>query len=221
MAPMPAGRILNVSTMLKVLVPVDDSEPALRAVRQAAFMFKDRCVSQVVLLNVQPALEQGRASAYRSLDARSWKRNAGSMPCGRHATSWTMPEQPRWRMSRSEATRVEARQEATAAGEADNDARMRRLKNVFPMLRRTTLHGAKLLRLPPAPLRDKSPQHRRGALRIRADGSFAIHRTQLVESRKIALAVDPVASDHKMPRGGEVWTRARGRARLPNASTIS
>jgi PTS system nitrogen regulatory IIA component len=55
--------------MLKVLVPVDDSEQALRAVRHAAFMFKDRRVSQVVLLNVQAPLEQGRACAYRSLDA--------------------------------------------------------------------------------------------------------------------------------------------------------
>lgn len=55
--------------MLKVLVPVDDSEQALRAVRFAASMFKEHRVSQVVLLNVQAPLEQGRACAYRSLDA--------------------------------------------------------------------------------------------------------------------------------------------------------
>lgn len=55
--------------MLKLLVPVDDSERALRAVRHAASLFKDHCVSQVVLLNVQPPLEQGRACAYRSIDA--------------------------------------------------------------------------------------------------------------------------------------------------------
>lgn len=55
--------------MLKLLVPVDDSEQALRAVRHAAFLFKDHCVSQVVLLNVQPALEHGRVCAYRSQDA--------------------------------------------------------------------------------------------------------------------------------------------------------
>lgn len=55
--------------MRKVLVPVDDSDHALHAVRHAAFLFKDHCVSQVVLLNVQPPLEHGRACAYRSLDA--------------------------------------------------------------------------------------------------------------------------------------------------------
>lgn len=55
--------------MLKVLVPADESEQALRAVRLAASMFKEHRVSQVVLLNVQAPLEQGRACAYRSLDA--------------------------------------------------------------------------------------------------------------------------------------------------------
>ena len=52
--------------MLKVLVPVDESEQALRAVRHVASMFKGHRVSQVVLLNVQAPLEQGRACAYRS-----------------------------------------------------------------------------------------------------------------------------------------------------------
>jgi PTS system nitrogen regulatory IIA component len=55
--------------MLKILVPVDESEQALRAVRHVASMFKGHRVSQVVLLNVQPPLEQGRACAYRSRDA--------------------------------------------------------------------------------------------------------------------------------------------------------
>ena len=41
---------------MKVLVLADDSEPALRAVRHAAFLFKEGAVSQVVLLNVQPPL---------------------------------------------------------------------------------------------------------------------------------------------------------------------
>lgn len=55
--------------MLKVLVPVDDSEKALSAVRHAASMFKGHRVSQVVLLNVQAPLEQGHACAYHSWDA--------------------------------------------------------------------------------------------------------------------------------------------------------
>lgn len=54
--------------MLKVLVPVDDSEKALSAVRHAASMFKGHRVSQVVLLNVQAPLEQGHACAYHSWD---------------------------------------------------------------------------------------------------------------------------------------------------------
>ena len=54
--------------MLKVLVPVNGSSHALAAVRHAAFMFRDRCVSNVVLLNVQPCLELGRACAFYSRD---------------------------------------------------------------------------------------------------------------------------------------------------------
>ncbi|MGE8363529.1 MULTISPECIES: universal stress protein [Cupriavidus] len=55
--------------MLRVLVPVNGSAHALDAVRHAASMFRDRCVSEVVLLNVQPPLESGRASAFHSLSA--------------------------------------------------------------------------------------------------------------------------------------------------------
>ncbi|MDF3837069.1 universal stress protein [Cupriavidus basilensis] len=55
--------------MLRVLVPVNGSAHALDAVRHAAFMFRDHCVSEVLLLNVQPPLEFGRASAYHSLAA--------------------------------------------------------------------------------------------------------------------------------------------------------
>lgn len=51
---------------MKVLVLADDSEPALRAVRHAAFLFKEGSVSQVVLLNVQPPLPLGRACAFHS-----------------------------------------------------------------------------------------------------------------------------------------------------------
>jgi PTS system nitrogen regulatory IIA component len=52
--------------MLKVLVPVDNSEKALKAVQHAAHMFKERRVSQVVLLNVQAPVEGGHACAYHS-----------------------------------------------------------------------------------------------------------------------------------------------------------
>lgn len=54
--------------MLKVLVPVDDSEKALNAVRHAASMFKGHRVSQVVLLNVQAPPDGGHACAYHSWD---------------------------------------------------------------------------------------------------------------------------------------------------------
>ena len=52
--------------MLKVLVPVDGSDRSLQAVRHAAFLFQERCAAEVVLLNVQPQLESGRADAFRS-----------------------------------------------------------------------------------------------------------------------------------------------------------
>jgi nitrogen PTS system EIIA component len=54
--------------MLKVLVPVDDSEKALKAVQHAAHMFKEHRVSKVVLLNVQTPVEGGHACAYHSFD---------------------------------------------------------------------------------------------------------------------------------------------------------
>ncbi|AOY95610.1 universal stress protein [Cupriavidus sp. USMAA2-4] len=55
--------------MLKVLVPVNGSKHALDAVRHAAFMYRDKCVSDIVLLNVQEPLEAGRAAAFHRLDA--------------------------------------------------------------------------------------------------------------------------------------------------------
>jgi hypothetical protein len=39
--------------MLKLLVPVNGSKHALDAVRHAAFLYRDRCASNIVLLNVQ------------------------------------------------------------------------------------------------------------------------------------------------------------------------
>jgi len=55
--------------MLKLLVPVNGSAHALDAVRHAASMYRDHCVSDVLLLNVQPPLEFGRAVAFHSVDA--------------------------------------------------------------------------------------------------------------------------------------------------------
>jgi len=53
--------------MLRVLVPVNGSKHALDAVRHAAFMYRDKCVSEVLLLNVQTPLESGRAAAFHSV----------------------------------------------------------------------------------------------------------------------------------------------------------
>ncbi|RWA53625.1 universal stress protein [Cupriavidus sp. UYMSc13B] len=55
--------------MLRLLVPVNGSEHALDAVRHAAHMFLDHCVSDIVLLNVQEPLELGRAAAFHSVSA--------------------------------------------------------------------------------------------------------------------------------------------------------
>jgi hypothetical protein len=69
--------------------------------------------------------------------------------------------------------------------------------------------AAELGRLSPTPPRGKTRQYRGDALRVRADRApIAIHRAQLVEhlvqSRKIALAIEPVARDDKLP-----WARSR------------
>lgn len=53
--------------MIKLLVAVDGSDSSLWAVRHAAFLYREGSISQVVLLNVQAPIEQGRARAYHSL----------------------------------------------------------------------------------------------------------------------------------------------------------
>ncbi|ODV44222.1 universal stress protein [Cupriavidus sp. UYMMa02A] len=64
--------------MIKILVPVDDSAGAVAAVRHAAFLFREGSVSEVVLFNVQPALEGSRASAFHSLAGlREFERRHG------------------------------------------------------------------------------------------------------------------------------------------------
>lgn len=54
--------------MLKLLVPVGRSKRSLQAVRHAAFLYHERCVSEVVLLNVQPPLESTRLEAFYPLE---------------------------------------------------------------------------------------------------------------------------------------------------------
>ncbi|MEK6420328.1 MAG: universal stress protein [Burkholderia gladioli] len=52
--------------MLKLLVPVGHSPRALQAVRHAAFLYRERCASEVVLLNVQPPLGGSRGDAFHT-----------------------------------------------------------------------------------------------------------------------------------------------------------
>src|SRR5438874_1726493 len=80
---------------------------------------------------------------------------------------------------------------------------MLHLPDGVPMSSWTSFEQRQTFRLPPVPAQGKSPHRRGGALGIRTDGSIAIHRAQLVEHLvqrgKIALAVEPVACDHKVP----------------------
>lgn len=60
--------------MLRLLVPVNDTPRSLQAVRHAVFLYKERCASEVVLVNVQPQLESGRLEAfYARTKLRSWE----------------------------------------------------------------------------------------------------------------------------------------------------
>ncbi|MBR8121673.1 universal stress protein [Burkholderia multivorans] len=53
--------------MLKLLVPVGHASRSLQAVRHAAFLYRERCASEVVLVNVQPPLEATRLEAFHPL----------------------------------------------------------------------------------------------------------------------------------------------------------
>ncbi|MBU9553121.1 universal stress protein [Burkholderia multivorans] len=53
--------------MLKLLVPVGRAPRSLQAVRHAAFLYRERCASEVVLVNVQPPLEATRLEAFHPL----------------------------------------------------------------------------------------------------------------------------------------------------------
>lgn len=52
--------------MLKLLVPVSRSARSLQAVRHAAFLYNERCASEVVLINVLPPLGPTRVEAFYS-----------------------------------------------------------------------------------------------------------------------------------------------------------
>lgn len=52
--------------MLKLLVPVGHSPRALQAVRHAAFLYRERCASEVLLVNVQPPLGGSRGDAFHT-----------------------------------------------------------------------------------------------------------------------------------------------------------
>jgi len=70
--------------MIRLLVPVDGSEAAVAAVRHAAFLFREGSVEEVVLLNVQEPLEQGRPAAFHSLaELRELERRQGEWALNR------------------------------------------------------------------------------------------------------------------------------------------
>jgi nucleotide-binding universal stress UspA family protein len=52
--------------MLKLLIPVLCQSGALEAVRHAAFLFSEKCVAQVELVEVLEEAGQGRTAAFRS-----------------------------------------------------------------------------------------------------------------------------------------------------------
>lgn len=63
--------------MLRMLIPVLDHAGAAEAARFAAFMYLERCVTEVELLEVLEPVDQGRAAAFhtRSSLLRQEKRN--------------------------------------------------------------------------------------------------------------------------------------------------
>ncbi|WP_269504525.1 universal stress protein [Burkholderia sp. IMCC1007] len=53
--------------MLKLLVPIGHSPRSLQAVRHATFLYRERCASEIVLINVQAPLEATRLEAFHPL----------------------------------------------------------------------------------------------------------------------------------------------------------
>ncbi|WP_027797141.1 universal stress protein [Paraburkholderia acidipaludis] len=52
--------------MLKLLIPILDRNGALEAARHGAFLFAERCVSEVEIVEVLDEVGQDRSSAFRS-----------------------------------------------------------------------------------------------------------------------------------------------------------
>jgi nucleotide-binding universal stress UspA family protein len=55
--------------MLRLLIPVVDRQGAPQAARHAAFLFLERCVSEIELLEVLEPSEKGRVAAFHSRGA--------------------------------------------------------------------------------------------------------------------------------------------------------
>ncbi|HEY3599312.1 MAG TPA: universal stress protein [Paraburkholderia sp.] len=55
--------------MLRLLIPVIHSDGALQAARHAAFLFAERCVAEVELVEVLEPLDWGRVSAFHGRGA--------------------------------------------------------------------------------------------------------------------------------------------------------
>ncbi len=55
--------------MFRMLIPVLDNGGVVEAARFAAFMFLERCVTEVELLEVLEPVDQGRAAAFHSRSA--------------------------------------------------------------------------------------------------------------------------------------------------------
>ncbi|MGF6656220.1 nucleotide-binding universal stress UspA family protein [Paraburkholderia youngii] len=55
--------------MLKLLIPVLDDKGALEAARHGAFLFAEKCVSEVEVIEVLDDLTQGRVAAFHSRSA--------------------------------------------------------------------------------------------------------------------------------------------------------
>ena len=64
--------------MLKLLIPVLGHKGAIEAARHGAFLFAERCVSEVEVVEVLDELAQGRVAAFHS---RCWLVKRGSNTC--------------------------------------------------------------------------------------------------------------------------------------------
>lgn len=57
--------------MLKLLIPVLSQSGSMEAARHAAFLFAEKCVSRVEVLQVLEEVSEGRAVAFQSRSQRA------------------------------------------------------------------------------------------------------------------------------------------------------